>query len=252
MPFVGLGLHVLIALYFAVHAVRSGQNTYWLFILFSFPLLGSVVYFFAIYLPDSRLQQGARKAVASAAKALNPGKELREAEAAYEYTPTAQNQMRFAAALLEAGRVEEAAEKYEACLSGPFASDNEVRLLAARANFECEKFVRASELLELIRKADPEFRGEQVSLLLARVFAQSGQQTEAKAEFESALAKFGSFDVKAEYLVWALISNERELAAQLQIEIQRTTERWNRQTKELHKPMLRRLDAAYEHARQGG
>jgi hypothetical protein len=44
MPIVGLGLHLLIALFFAVHAVRSGQQLFWLFILFSFPLLGSVVY----------------------------------------------------------------------------------------------------------------------------------------------------------------------------------------------------------------
>lgn len=43
MPFVGLGLHFLVAIYFAVHALRSGQGLYWLFILFSFPILGSVV-----------------------------------------------------------------------------------------------------------------------------------------------------------------------------------------------------------------
>ena len=69
MP-VALGLHVLVALFFAVHAIRNGQQIYWLLILFSFPLLGSVVYFFAIYLPNSRLQSGARKVVATAARAM--------------------------------------------------------------------------------------------------------------------------------------------------------------------------------------
>ena len=33
MPIVGLGLHLLIALFFAVHAVRNGQQLFWLFIL---------------------------------------------------------------------------------------------------------------------------------------------------------------------------------------------------------------------------
>jgi hypothetical protein len=56
-----LGLHILIALFFAVHVVRSGQQMYWLFVLFSFPILGSIVYFVAIYLPGSRLEHGARK-----------------------------------------------------------------------------------------------------------------------------------------------------------------------------------------------
>jgi hypothetical protein len=250
MPFIGLGFHLIIALYFAIHAIRSGQNMYWLLILFSFPLLGSIVYFFAIYFPDSRLQHGARKVMASAAKALDPTRELRDARAAFDYTPTAQNQMRLAAALLDAGEAEEAVTNYEKCLAGPFARDPDIRLGAARANFECGRFQQAIEHLEFIRKDTPEFRAEQVALLFTRALAESGRRAEAKAEFESALARFGSFDAKAEYLIWALAVNDQETAARLQIEIQRTTERWNRHTKELNLAMLRRLDAAYELARQ--
>ncbi len=37
MPFLGIGFHVIVALFFAVHVVRSNQNMYWLFILFVFP-----------------------------------------------------------------------------------------------------------------------------------------------------------------------------------------------------------------------
>ena len=33
MP-VGLGLHVLIAIFFAIHVIRTGQDRYWLFVLF--------------------------------------------------------------------------------------------------------------------------------------------------------------------------------------------------------------------------
>ena len=36
MPIAGLGLHLLIALFFAVHAVRSGRELYWLLILCNF------------------------------------------------------------------------------------------------------------------------------------------------------------------------------------------------------------------------
>ena len=66
MPFMGLGLHVIVALFFSIHAMRSGQQMYWLIILFSFPLLGSLVYFVAIYLPSSRLEVGAKRALAGA------------------------------------------------------------------------------------------------------------------------------------------------------------------------------------------
>src|SRR5690349_7573831 len=121
MPIVGLGLHFMIALFFAVHALRTGQPLFWLIILFSFPILGSIAYFLAIYLPGSRLQYGARRAVRVAARALDPTRELRDARAAFDYAPTAQSQMRLAAALLEAGQAEEAATNYEACMKGPFS-----------------------------------------------------------------------------------------------------------------------------------
>ena len=55
MPIVGLGLHFLIALFFAVHALCNGRQMYWLLILFAFPLLGSLAYFIVEYLPASRL-----------------------------------------------------------------------------------------------------------------------------------------------------------------------------------------------------
>ena len=138
MPVIfGIGLHVLVALFFAVHVIRSGQQMYWLMILLMFPGLGSLVYFLAVYLPNSRLDHGARKAVRAAARSLDPSRELREAREAFDYTPTAQNQMRLAAAQLAAGAADEAAATYEACLQGAFAGDLEIRYGAARATLAC-------------------------------------------------------------------------------------------------------------------
>jgi len=250
MPFVGLGLHFLVAIYFAVHAVRSGQQTYWLFILFSFPLLGSIVYFLAIYLPDSRLERGARKVVARAAKALDPTRELREARAAFEYTPTAQNQMRLALALLEAGQADEAATNYEACLKGPFAKDLDIRWGAARAWLASGRAAQAVAQLQAIRAQDESFRAEEVSLTLGRALAENGRPAEARHEFESALARFGSFEARAEYAIWATLNGERELATRLHAEIQQAMARWSRHTRELNQATLQRLQAATAAARE--
>lgn len=60
MPYSGLGLHVIIALCFANHALRTGRQRYWLLLLFSFPLLGSAVYFFAEYSPELRCNRTPR------------------------------------------------------------------------------------------------------------------------------------------------------------------------------------------------
>ena len=250
MPFFGLGLHVLVALFFAIHAVRSGQQMYWLIILFSFPLLGSIVYFLIVYLPNSRLERGTRKAVTAAVKSLDPTRELREARANFEYTPTAQNQMRLALALLEAGAAHEAASNYEACLRGPFAADPEIKFCAARAFVESGRYVTALEHLEEIRKAGPNFRAEQVSLLIARALGGAGRNHDAKSEFEAALSRFGSFAVYAEYAIWALSARDQATAGRLQAEIDKIMKRWNRHARELNMPLVRRLAAVNDVAKK--
>jgi len=251
MPILGIGLHVLVAIYFAVHALRSGQPLYWLIILFSFPLLGSLAYFFAIYLPDSRLEHGARKAVRAAARSLDPTRELREARAAFEFTPTAQNQMRLADALLESGAAEEAARNYEACLKGPFAADLEIQFHAARAFFESGQAARAIAHLQQIRASQSEFRPEQVGLLLARALGADGRAAEAKAEFEATLARFASFEARVEYAIWALATGDRATAERLGAEIDQTVRRWSRHTRNFNQALLRRWTSARDAAARG-
>lgn len=245
MPFLGIGLHILVAIFFAVHAVRSRQQMYWLMILFAFPLLGSVVYFFGIYLPASRLERGARKAVAGAARMLDPTRELRAAQAAFDFTPTAQNRMRLASAQLDAGDAAAAAQTFEACLDGPFAGDLEIRLGAARANLACGRHAAALAHLEAIRRADPPFRAEQAGLLLAQALAGAGQADAARSAFEHVVDRFGSFEAKAEFAIWAAGAREYQLAHRLQNELQSTMDHWNRHTHTMNLPLIRRLETAF-------
>jgi hypothetical protein len=251
MPLIG-GLHVLIALFCAVHVVRSGQQLYWLFILFAFPLLGSAVYFFAVYLPNSRLERGAFKAVSAAARALDPGRDVREARAAFEVSPSAQNQMRLAEALLANGEAAEAARLYEGALKGPFASDPDLRFGAVRAYVECQRFDAALPHLQTLKADRPDYRPDQVLLLLARCFAGTGRSAEARESFEAAVRQYGSFEAHAEYSIWALATGDAATAARLQTEIDRQVKQWNPVSRELNAPVMRRLQAAHELARKAG
>lgn len=250
MPIFGIGLHLIIAACFAFHAIRSGQPLFWLIILFSFPLIGSLVYFLAVWLPDSRLQLGARRAVAAAARSLDPGRELREARAAFDYTPTAQNQLRLAAALLDSEQPEQAARFYQACLKGPFADDLEIRYGAARAFVESQGYADAITHLEHIRRQDPAFRAEALSLLLARAYAGAGRNAQAREEYQSAVERFGTFEVRAEFVIWALAAGEHAIAEAQQAELDQITRRWSRSARELNRPALRRLEAARTLARK--
>lgn len=246
MPFFGIGLHIIIALFFAIHAVRNGRPMYWLFVLFSFPLLGSIVYFFAEYMPSSTLDRNLNKASNLAANLIDPSRELRESKQAFELAPTIQNRMRLAKALDGAGQYSEAAEQFDACLNGPFASDPEIGFSAAQAKLHNNQATQAIELITAIRDKTPDFRHEQISILLAQSYANIGNHTQARAEFISAMEKHGTAEALGQYALWAISIGEIETAKQLRSEMQKMWQHWNKHSKNLHKPLFKQIDNALE------
>lgn len=245
MPFIGLGVHLLVALFFAVHAMRTGRQMYWLIILFSFPLLGSIVYFLAEYLPASRLERGIHKAARAAVKTLDPTRALREAQHAFDLTPTAQNRMRLAGALLEAGYVDRAVEQFDECLKGPFATDPEIRLGAATARVRNGDGSGAMALLLAMRQESPDYRPEPVTLLLAQAYALAGRDQEARREFVSAVTRFGSIEARAEYAIWALRAGDSDTAHSMKAEIENSMRHWNRHAHSMNRPLVKRLNEAF-------
>lgn len=245
MSILVIGLHVLIAIFFAVHAIRSRQHVPWLLILFMIPLLGALLYYVGVYLPSYRSERRARKAAAGAARAFDPARALLDAQAAFDFAPTAQNQMRLANAQLQAGEPEAAAATYGDSLQGPFANDPDIRLGAAHASLACGRHGEAIAHLEQLRRCDPGFRPEQTALLLARAFAAAGRSAEARAGFEAAVKRHGSFEAKAEFAIWAAQAREYQLAHRLQNQLHATMDRWDRHTHAMHLPLIRRLEAAF-------
>lgn len=244
MPIFGIGLHILVALFFAIHALRTGREMYWLLILFMFPLLGSIVYFTVAFLPHSRIERGARQAGAVIQKGLSPGRELREAQDAFDLTPTAHNQMRLAQALLAAGKVEQAVEQYNACLHGPFASDAEINLGAARAKLANQQPRPAIGLLVSLRAAQPNFRPEEIGLLLAGAYDAAGRKDEAGVEYEMLVQRFASIEARAGLALWAIERGERQMAERELKELDHARKHMTRHTRSQHQQLFKRLDAA--------
>lgn len=248
MPIIGI-LHILVALYFAVHVVRTGRELYWLLLLFMFPFLGSVVYFFAIFLPHSRLERSLGKAGALVRDKLDPGRALREAQEAFDLTPTAHNQTALASAFLDAGMAAKAVEQYESCLRGPFAGDPDIRFAAAQARLANQQPAEAVTALVELRSAHPHFKVAQVSLLLARAHASAGAHDEAGLEFAGLVERFASLEARAEYALWALSRREQGVANAQLAALDHSRKHMTKQAQSQHAEMFRRLDAAV--AQQG-
>ncbi len=248
MPyFFGIGLHVIIAIYFAVHAVRHQQNVYWLFALFAFPMLGSVVYFFAVYLPSLRQSRGAYVAARAITQFVDPNRVLRESRAQFDRAPTVASRMRLGAALLDAGQAQEAIEHYEAAANGPFADDPALLLGMARAQFALNRYAAAEITLARLFAADPQQRNQaEPALLHARTLAALGSP-DARAAFEAALACASDAAPRCLFADWLAAqpdAADRRRAQSLFQEIVQDGKHWPRYAREHNREWLRLAESA--------
>ncbi|HEY0022088.1 MAG TPA: tetratricopeptide repeat protein [Longimicrobium sp.] len=108
-------------IFLAVHAVRTGRF-YWLFIIFFFPLVGSLVYLFAEYLPSARAgRSGLSTVTKTVKKVLDPGAEIRRLEDQLSLTDTHDNRVALGRAYRQAGRLDDAIRMYESSLEGMYS-----------------------------------------------------------------------------------------------------------------------------------
>lgn len=245
MTIFGFGLHILIAIYFGIHAIRQGRELYWLMILFFFPLLGSIVYFFAIYLPEMRQSRGAQVAGRAIKQVMDPNRALREARQAFDLVPTAANRAALAAVLLETGSAAEALVHYRECASGPFANDPAfLNGLAAAAFANGDTTEAAATLLRLFASL-PEARRQPASALLyARCQAAVGA-VDALQAFEAALSCASGPEAKCRFADWLAgrDSQDQQRAAALYQEIVKESQHWHAHARAINKPWLQRAQA---------
>jgi hypothetical protein len=241
MPILGLGLHVIVALCFAMHAVRTGQDRYWLMILFAFPGLGSLVYALMIWLPEMRYSRHGRQLVRGVKQVLDPTHELRAAQDAFEVTATIDNRLRLADALLASGRASEAVPQYQACLRGIHTDDPDIQVRLARALLESGHATAARELLdELIRKR-PDYRSQDGHIIYARAIAAEGNRPKAREEFEALIGYASGFAAHARYAEvlqgWGDVAQARGICEQALSRVKRMPGYARR----LNKPEIDRL-----------
>ncbi len=242
MHILGLGLHLLIAAFCAVHAIRSGQDRYWLFILFMFPLLGSLVYAIAILLPELSQSRGARRAVRGIRQAIDPTRELRAAQGAYSESPTVENMLRLADAQVEAGQPSQAVPLYQSALTGIYANDPKIEVRLARAYVESGHPGPARELLEALIRRHPGFRSPDGHLTYARALAALGEREAARHEFNALLGAMAGLQAHAVYAEQLQAWGEQAAARQVREEGLRHAQRMPRHARELNRAWIARLE----------
>ncbi len=201
----------LIQVGFAVHAVRTGKEQFWLFLILGLPGLGCTIYFFTQVLPELGSNRKVREAKRSIVGALDPTRELRRRKEALTITDSIANRMALADECHEGGLLSEAWELYEQCLVPPDANNPDLLLKLATVQLDSGEAVAARASLERLIEHNPEFRSSAGHLLYARALAAVGEADAAQSEYEAVVPQFAGEEARVRF---ALFQQERgEVAA---------------------------------------
>lgn len=183
----------------AVHVMRTGRNPIWAYLVVFVPIVGMAAYVIVEILPDLGRSRTARRAAGGMARAINPGKALREARRRAQITPTAENKAALAEACLAAGQPAEAVALYREALTGIHATDPGMMRGLAEALFLLGQPAKAQATLDRLRDANPDYNSPDGHLLYARSLEAQGRLADALAEYEALVAYYPGQEARCRY-----------------------------------------------------
>jgi hypothetical protein len=183
------------------------------------PVVGMAAYFIAEMMPELMQTRTARQATSGLARAINPGKGMREALRRVEITPTAQNKALLAEEHLLAGQPAEAAALYRDALVGVHATDPGMMLGLARALFAEGNSVETQAVLEKLREANPDYNAPDGHLLYARSLEDQGKIDAALEEYRALAVYYPGQEARCRYAMLLLRSGRADEARRMFAEI---------------------------------
>ena len=212
-------LSIILQIACGVHVVRTGRPMYWLFILLFFSYIAVLIYFIAEVLPDLRNGPGSRKVARKVRNAIDPGRDKRRAEINLQLSDTQANRRELAAESLRHGDYQRAAELYQGSLKGLYATDPDLMLGLAKAQFGMGQPQQARNTLDALIAANPDFRSKDGHLLYARTVEDAGDVTAALHEYEAVVQGYPGEEARVRYGLLLKRNGDSRKAAEIFKEI---------------------------------
>ena len=187
MPF--LILSILLQVFCLVHALRTGRDRIWVYIIIIGSLIGCLAYLVVELVPAMANTRGAQRARKAVAKSIDPTKDLRQHQRALAVNNSVGNVIAFAEECLQTGHYQQAIDAAQQARKGLFAHDPNLLLVLAKAQFANNDFAATRQTLDELIAANPDYKSADGHLLYARSLEALGEIDAAKTEF-AALSQY--------------------------------------------------------------
>lgn len=194
-------LHYAPAVICGVHAVRTGQGRYWLWLLMIGGSVGAAIYFFAVMAPDLAGSRTGRAAANTVKRIVNPQAEYSKALKELEETPTTGARIKAAQAAEALGRWDDAEAQWSLAATGLWKDDPAVLSGHALALLELGKPAHALEKLEALQAQGGGDTGK-TALAFGRAYEALGRRDEADAPYRYAADHVPGLEAGARYIAF--------------------------------------------------
>lgn len=228
----------ILSLLLIVHVVRTGRNTYWIYILIFAPLLGALAYLIVELLPDLNSNRSVRRANRAILDTVNPNRDIRLHSEALDVADTIENTLNLAQALKERGLFDDALALYNKAQTGVYKDDPYILLGKADVLFQKADFSEAKKTLDELIEKNPNFKSPEGHLLYAKSLEGIGEEAKALHEYEALNQYYAGPEPKCHYARLLKAAGETEKANALFQEIVTASKRSGRHYNFLHKEWI--------------
>lgn len=181
---------VLFQILVITHVVRTGRTQPWLFVVAFLPVVGSIAYFVVEILPDLLGGKPGQDLFQALRHRFDSEQRYRKLKDIALLTGTADAKRALAEECLELERYQEAAEHFEAAISGLHADDPALIFGLLHARVEAASageagWQLAAETQQRLEKLDAAYKADRQILFKARIADGQGKSAEAEAAFTS-------------------------------------------------------------------
>lgn len=212
----GFIITVALQILCAMHAARKANSMTWVAIIVFVPLIGALVYIFAVVLPDWSASFTGQKVIKAASKPINVKKEINKLKEIAIISPSVKNKQNLANAYIKAKKYKEAQTVFKSGLAdNRYNNDLELLLGLIQTQFYLKQYQEVIDSYSRLIKNNSKVKSPEGHLLYARSLQAINNMKAAINEYEKLHTYYPGLEASARYYRALIESGKTEIAKEV-------------------------------------